>query len=202
MTNLSEYEKSCAELKALIKAENNLSQEKFAKDYFYYVYGGTAVDESVLSSHFERFKSRIKKGADSRSPEQILAYIRFFKDTYCKDGTHTPSDRDAAWSMFVELDTRIATREFVQGDIESALSSLAALFSLHRNISKDNGHRCRRYYELTNAYLEEHLRPFISKHHETIANKENIDRNIFKEELIKIQAKLTILKKELIEIAR
>jgi hypothetical protein len=201
MTDKTTHEESCEELKELIKAEKELSQEKFANDYYCYLTGNNSVDDSKLEAHFERFKSRIKKGADTRSPEIISSYLRFFKDKYCKDGTHSPSDRDAAWSMYVELDTRIATNEFSHGDIESALSSLAAIFSMHRDISKQYGHRCRRYYALTTKSLNEQLRPFTSKYHEQIKQKKEINVTMFKEELIEAQTGLQVLKDELLKIA-
>ncbi|MFT4908196.1 MAG: hypothetical protein ACI978_002285 [Oleispira sp.] len=201
MIDKTTQEEICEELKELIKAEKELSQEKFANDYYCYVTGNNSVDDSKLEAHFDRFKSRIKKGTDTRSPEIISSYLRFFKDKYCKDGTHSPSDRDAAWSMYVELDTRIATNEFIHGDIESALSSLAAIFSMHRDISKQHGHRCRRYYALTSKSLNEQLRPFTSKYHEQIKQQKEINSSTFKEELIEVQAGLQVLKDELLKIA-
>jgi hypothetical protein len=201
MTDKTTHEESCEELKELIKAEKELTQKKFADDYYCYVTGKSNIDEFELEAHFDRFKSRIKKGADTRSPEIISSYLRFFKDKYCKDGTHSPSDRDAAWSMYVELDTRIATNEFTHGDTESALSSLAAIFSMHRDISKQHGHRCRRYYALTSKSLNKQLRPFTSKYHEQIKQGTEINAITFKEELIEVQAGLQVLKSELLKIA-
>jgi len=201
MTDKITYEESCEELKELIKAEKGVTQKKFANDYYYYVADKNDIDELELDAHFDRFKSRIKKGADVRSPEIIFSYLHFFKEEHCKDGTHSPSDRDAAWSMYVELDTRIATKEFTHGDIESALSSLASIFSMHREISKQHGHRCRRYYELTSKILNEQLRPFTSKYHEQIKQKEEINATTFKEELIEVQVGLKVLKDELLKIA-
>lgn len=201
MTGRTIQEENCEELKELIKAEKELTQEKFANDYYCYVMAKSNINEFELEKHFDRFKSRIKKGFDTRSPELVSSYLRFFKDKYCKDGSHSPSDRDAAWSMYVELDTRVATNEFTHGDIESALSSLAAIFSMHRDISKQHGHRCRRYYALTSKSLNEQLRPFTSKYHEQIKQKKEINVTIFKEELIEVQAGLQVLKDELLKIA-
>jgi hypothetical protein len=201
MTDRTVQEENCEELKELIKAEKDLSQEKFANDYYCYVIGINDIDEHELENHVGRFKKLISPNADTRSPERVSSYLRFFKENYHKDGTHSPSDRDAAWSMYVELDTRIATNEFTHGDIGSALSSLAAIFSMHRDISKQHGHRCRRYYALTSKSLNEQLRPFTSKYHEQIKQKKEINSSTFKEELIEVQAGLQVLKDELLKIA-
>lgn len=201
MKNRELYEENRKEIHELISSEKGLSQRKFADDYYGYVTGTNDSDPSELESHFERFKKLISPSADSRSPERISSYLRFFKEKYQKDGTHTPFDRDAAWAMFVEIDTRIATQKFNHGDIKAGLASLAALFTLNREISKQYGHRCRRYYELTNSYLNEHLRPFTSKHHQLISENKTIDHEIFKEELTKVQIQLISLRNDLLKIA-
>ena len=201
MTDRTAQEENCEELKELIKAEKELTQEKFANDFYCYAIGINDIDEHELENHVGRFKKLISSNADIRSPERVSSYLRFFKENYHKDGTHSPSDRDAAWSMYVELDTRIATNQFEHGDIETALSSLASIFSMHREISKQHGHRCRRYYELTSKTLNEKLRPFTSKYHEQIKQKEEINAITFKEELIEVQAGLQVLKGELLKIA-
>lgn len=201
MTDKSIHEENCKELKELIKAEEGLSQEKFANNYYRYVVGINDVDERELENHVGRFKKLISPKADIRSPERVSSYLRFFKENYHKDGKHSPSDRDAAWSMYVELDTRIATNEFTHGNIESALTSFASIFSMHREISKQYGHRCRRYYELTSKSLNEQLRPFTSKYHEQVKQNEAINATTFKKELIEVQSELKVLKNELLKIA-
>ncbi len=188
------------ELRNLLEAEG-LSQEQFANEYYCYATGQNDVEENELKLHYGRFKKLIADKADTRSPERIASYLRFFMEAYRKDGTHTPFDRDAAWAMYVELDTRIATQEFTEGDVKAAVASLSALFNLHREISKQYGHRCRRYYKLTNTCLNEHLRPFTSKYHKMITKEEAIDPDAFKQDLTEIQGHLKGLKDELFKIA-
>lgn len=196
------YESQKDGLRELIDAETGLSQTKFANDYYCYVMGTNDISEEELALHADRFSKLLRRNQNSSSPERLLSYLQFFKEKYCKDGTHTPFDRDAAWSMYVELDSRIATQDFLFGDVNSALSSLATLFRLNREISKQYGHRCRRYYALTNVQLNEHLRPFTSKYHEKISKSENIAPDEFKEELTLVQGKLKELKDKLFDIVR
>jgi len=195
------YEEYKEELRDLIKTEKGITQEKFANDYYMYVIGSNEINEQELEAHTGRFKKLISDKSDTRSPERIAGYLRFFKDKYCKDGIHTQEDRNAAWSMYIELDTRIATKTFDLGDIESALTSLAKIFSEHRVISKNFGHRCRRYYEITNKCLDAHLRPFTSMYHEKIKQGEQIEPDSFKVALANIQLELIDLKEKLYEIA-
>ncbi|MCA6064535.1 hypothetical protein [Thalassolituus marinus] len=172
------------------------SMRSFLDEYYRQkVYSGADKDE------LDKHEGRYSKGK-TRAHERIASLFEFFNEEYRKDGIHTPADRDAAWSMYVELDSRIATQDFLYGDVNSALSSLAALFSLNREISKQYGHRCRRYYALTNDQFNEHLRPFTSKYHEKISKGEGIAPDEFKAELTIVQGKLKELKDELFEIAR
>lgn len=196
------YEENRKELHDLISSEKNLSQRKFADDYYGCITGGHDSTSGDIDSHFERFKKLISPKADSRSPERISSYLRFFKESYSKDGIHTPYDRDAAWAMYVELDSRIATQELKDGDLKTALSSLASLFQSHRNISKQYGHRCRRYYEETSTVLNQVLRPFLSKYHELIEAGSEIEPKAFKNELKDVQADLRKLKSTLYEISK
>ena len=96
--------------------------------------------------------------------------------------------------LFVELDTRVATRQLLGGESKAALCSLASLFDLHRDISKLHGPNCKEYYSLVNGYLERSLRPFTSKWHSELDDKAD---KLFRNELASIQANLSELKNTL-----
>lgn len=80
-------------------------------------------------------------------------------------------ERVAAWELYVELNTRIATQELGDGDglLREALSSLHALFGLTRQILKNagpgvgQGEESLAFYAL--AILNRVLRPFLAKWH-------------------------------------
>ena len=169
--------------------DQGISQQNFATQYFLDEVNKKA-GRDELSDHYDRFK-KVLNNKDMRSPERIYGYINYFNRRYKSEGKYTQADRHAAWQMFIELDTRIATRTLKDGVLSSALDSLAALFSLHREISKDNGPNCKQYYESVTECFEHDLRPFTSKWHgKALVNEDNA----FRTELINLQKKMIELK--------
>jgi hypothetical protein len=79
-----------------------------------------------------------------------------------------PSDEDrrAAWDMYIELLTRIATQPLAEeeGDEASALKSLHAIFPLTREIIRSN-FGCVEFAKLAVVVLNQVLRPFTAKWH-------------------------------------
>ncbi len=70
-------------------------------------------------------------------------------------------DRDAAWELYMELLTRIATQHLQpdHGDEKTALDSIHALFGLTRNTLKNEGRHCNEFrHELT--LLQQELRKY------------------------------------------
>ncbi|MGF1692618.1 hypothetical protein [Photobacterium kagoshimensis] len=177
-----------------------MSQPDFADAYYRDVVDVNA-ETYDLEKHQERFKKLLNK-PESRSPERIASYHRYFFQRYRADGKHTYADKQAAWDMFVELDTSIATRLLEGGDIETALSRLASLFTFHRQTAHKHGFGCRFYYETVNEVFEENLRPFTAKWHgqleslRTHAEQEKCCR----EELENTQKVLANLKERLNDI--
>ena len=169
--------------------DQQISQNHFGEEYYREEVNETA-DEKPIADHYERFKSLLKS-SDHRAPERIMAYINYFNRTYKNENRYTQADRSAAWELFVELDTRVATRQLLGGESKAALSSLASLFVLHRDISKLHGPNCKEYYSLVNGYLERSLRPFTSKWHSELDDKAD---ELFRNELASIQANLSELK--------
>ncbi len=81
----------------------------------------------------------------------------------------SPSDRDkdAAWDMYIELLTRVATQHLQpeHGDEKTALDSLYALFGLTRETLKSNGRQCNEFAKLAIIVLNQIVRPFTAKWH-------------------------------------
>ena len=82
-----------------------------------------------------------------------------------------PTERRAAWSLYVELVTRIAVQplEVDQGLVREALNSLYSLFGTTREILKEAGPNvgaaCESVGGIAIIVLNKGLRPFLSKWH-------------------------------------
>lgn len=82
-----------------------------------------------------------------------------------------PTERRAAWSLYVELVTRIAVQsvEVDQGIIREAINSLYSLFGTTREILKEAGPDVGASREsvggIAITVLNKGLRPFLSKWH-------------------------------------
>jgi len=85
------------------------------------------------------------------------------------EADHT--ERNAAWSLYVELVTRIAVQplEIDQGTVREALNSLYSLFGSTREILKEAGPDVGASYDSVGGIaiivLNNGLRPFLSKWH-------------------------------------
>ncbi|OLA72283.1 MAG: hypothetical protein BHW45_08010 [Roseburia sp. CAG:197_41_10] len=79
----------------------------------------------------------------------------------------TDDDMTAAWDMYVELITRIATQKLDEdyGDEKTALSSIHALFPITREILKAKGRLAPNFTKIAVIVLNQILRPFLSKWH-------------------------------------
>jgi hypothetical protein len=82
-----------------------------------------------------------------------------------------PTERNAAWSLYIELVTRIAVQflEVDQGSLREALNSLYSLFSSTREILREAGPNVGASRNsvggISIAVLNNGLRPFLSKWH-------------------------------------
>ncbi|MFA7241992.1 MAG: hypothetical protein WC091_17905 [Sulfuricellaceae bacterium] len=76
-------------------------------------------------------------------------------------------DRDAAWEMYIELLTRIATQPLPQesGDEETALKSVYDLFGITREIIKRHTRHCLEFTKIAIIVLNQRIRPFTAKWH-------------------------------------
>lgn len=82
-----------------------------------------------------------------------------------------PTERNAAWSLYIELVTRIAVQslEVDQGTVREALNSLYSLFGSTREILREAGPDVGASHDsvggIAIAVLNNGLRPFLSKWH-------------------------------------
>lgn len=79
----------------------------------------------------------------------------------------TDDDQTAAWEMYVELLTRIATQPLSDedGDEETALLSIHSLFGITRNILKEKGRTATNFTKIAVIILNQVIRPFTAKWH-------------------------------------
>lgn len=84
------------------------------------------------------------------------------------------SERIAAWNLYVELATRVATQPFDRstGSLRGALSSLHEVFRLTRQILREAGpsvaHSDNSFGPIAIRFLIEVLAPFLLKWHEPL----------------------------------
>lgn len=79
----------------------------------------------------------------------------------------TDPDKDAAWELYVELLTRIATQPLAleDGIEKTALESVYSLFPTTRAILKSRGRQCIEFTKLAVVVLNQIVRPFTAKWH-------------------------------------
>ena len=109
--------------------------------------------------------------------------------------TPRPADRVAAWELYVELATRIATQPLPPnaGDEKTALESVAGLFPLTREILKRHGPACAECARLAIPVLNQFIRPFTARWHKLSlagAFKQPARRAEFRKELAALQITL------------
>ncbi len=76
-------------------------------------------------------------------------------------------DKNAAWDLYVELITRVATQRLDpdDGDEAAALGSIHELFPLTRSTIKSNGRHCINFTRIAVVVLNQKIRPFTAKWH-------------------------------------
>ncbi len=76
-------------------------------------------------------------------------------------------DKVAAWELYIELLTRITTQPLAshEGDEETALKSIHAIFGLTREIIRENGRGCIQFTKIAIVVLNQVIRPFTAKWH-------------------------------------
>jgi hypothetical protein len=113
------------------------------------------------------------------------------------DAEFSPSDPDraAAWDLYIELLTRIATQSLrpEDGDEQAALDSIYAIFNETRGVLRSHGSGCGEFAKLAIPVLNQIIRPFTAKWHRlSLAGAfQNADRcKEFRKELAALQLRL------------
>ena len=83
-----------------------------------------------------------------------------------------PNDRIAAWEIYVDLVTRVATQRLLdeEGTEKAALDSLYASFQEIRNAIKKHGPDAQESAKVGIFVLNRVLRPFLARWHESMAS--------------------------------
>jgi hypothetical protein len=113
------------------------------------------------------------------------------------EGEFTPGDPDraAAWDLYVELLTRIATQKLPNedGDEQAALDSIYTLFSITRETLKKHGAGAGAFAKIAIPVLNQVLRPFTARWHRLMLAKafDSLEqRKVFRTELGELQTLL------------
>ncbi|BAF73053.1 hypothetical protein [Sulfurovum sp. NBC37-1] len=101
-------------------------------------------------------------------------------------------DKNAAWEMYVEMQTRITTQELgdEEGDEVTALQSIYTLFQLTRDLLKKYGRHAPDFSRIALFIINEEVRPFTGKWHKLSADGKLNDaeqRKMFRKELKDLQ---------------
>lgn len=115
-------------------------------------------------------------------------------------------DKDAAWDLYIELLTRVATQYLHpdHGDEETALRSIYNLFDLTREVIKRKGRHCIEFAKIAVVILNQIIRPFTAKWHKLSIQKAFDDPKHcrdFRKELDELQVVLRIYSKMLADMA-
>jgi hypothetical protein len=115
-------------------------------------------------------------------------------------------DSEAAWEMYVELLTRIATQRLPDdaGMESSALESVYSLFGITRGILREHGRDSIGFAKIAIIVLNQVIRPFTARWHKLSEEGAFADKEqclLFREELNLLQANLNNYMGMLAEIA-
>ena len=115
-------------------------------------------------------------------------------------------DREAAWELYVELITRVATQPLAltEGNEASALESVYSMFPTTREILRRKGREAVEFAKIAVVVLNQVVRPFTAKWHKlALAGKSEgqLDLKVFREELAALQQDLRRYAALLAEVA-
>lgn len=118
----------------------------------------------------------------------------------------TDPDKDAAWDLYVELLTTIATQPLPtqDGTERTALERIHSLFPTTRTILKSRGRQCVEFSKLAVIVLNQVVRPFTARWHRISEEDGFGDPDVckkFRLELEALQAQLITYAKALADIA-
>lgn len=119
-----------------------------------------------------------------------------------------PQDEDkaAAWELYIELLTRITTQKLDNnhGDEKTALTSIFSIFSITRDVMKNNGSHCIEFTKIAIIVLNQIVRPFTAKWHGLSVSgafEDPAKCEEFRQELVELQRILRLYTKMLADMA-
>lgn len=145
---------------------------------------------------------KLKEWLDKWSMTSLKINARFLEMEF------KPSDYDknAAWDLYIELLTRIATQYLdpEHGDERTALESIHSLYGITRDVIKGQGRHCIEFTKIAVVILNQVIRPFTAKWHRlsvrnTFLNPEQCKS--FRVELVALQADLRLYTRMLADMA-
>jgi hypothetical protein len=101
-----------------------------------------------------------------------------------------PEEQQAAWELYIELITRVATQPLAEteGDEIAALNSVYKLFDVTRSLLKEKGRKAETFSKIAIVILNQKIRPFTAEWHKNKNDLETDDgRRKFREDLQNIQ---------------
>jgi len=115
-------------------------------------------------------------------------------------------DRDAAWDLYVDLLTRVATQKLPHeyGIEKTALNSIFKIFEVTRTTLKAHGRKAENFTKIAVIVLNQVIRPFTSKWHRLSEEGAFNDKEKcleFREELAQLQIKIGAYTRLLSELA-
>ncbi len=115
-------------------------------------------------------------------------------------------DKTAAWELYIELLTRTTTQRLDEehGDEKTALTSVFSIFSITRDVLKNNGRHCIEFSKIAIVVLNQIVRPFTAKWHKLSINgafEDSKKCQEFRAELSELQRVLKIYTRMLADMA-
>ncbi len=145
---------------------------------------------------------KLKEWLDSWSMSSLKVNVHFLE----MEWKPSDVDKDAAWEMYIELITRVATQDLLpeHGDEGTALTSIYKLFDITREVIKRKGRHCESFTKLAIIVLNQRIRPFTAKWHRISVQGGLTDAahsEQFREELVELQAVLRTYSRMLADVA-
>jgi len=138
--------------------------------------------EDRLKNHRDRSKNSFK-----RNCEVAALYLSYLKRNYSTPEGMSLIDREAAWELYIEFQTRIATVPLKHGIEKAALDSLHNLFIAWRDMTKRYGPDAIYFLKHSQNHMNSEMRAFTEKWHALI---EDTSLHLqFRDELKELQAK-------------
>lgn len=103
-----------------------------------------------------------------------------------------PEEEQAAWELYIELITRVATQPLGKdlGDEAAALRSIFSLFKVTRDLLKQKGRKAEVFSKIAVVILNQKIRPFTAKWHKRLLDnrlEKPEEKESFRKELEEIQ---------------